>query len=482
VILLVTPYLFRRLGTAGFGTYSVAYTFVSLFSLIEVSYANGISKIAAGLVGRGRRDELVATLATAVALAALLGLVALACSAAIGLLGSGLADAGDRGAFELAMVVFGLVMVVRLPCMVYAAALMGHQRYDLLNAPRIAGALGLGAGTVAAVEAGAGLEGALLALAGSLLGEALLVAALMRRMDPALPLAPRLGRPDDRRRILSFSSYLLLADAAIFAGQRIQPVVIAAVRNATTAAPFAAAVKLQTGMQSAVYPFVDLLVPMVSDLEGRGRRGEIARRLSLSTRAALQIALPLGVGIALFSADVVDVWLGDGAPEVTADIIVVLMAVQVVSLTAIPSTKVLIGLGRVRLIAALAALEGVCNLVLAVILVSAHGAIGAAIPILITTVAVGPAMLPLACRAAGASTREIVQRGLAPAIASSVPGLVGMLLVHALMPESAARLTVGLGVGLGLSAAVAVRQVGTARLRSVAAELRLRRPAPVELT
>jgi hypothetical protein len=50
-----------------------------------------------------------------------------------------------------------------------------------------------------------------------------------------------------------------------------------------------------------------------------------------------------------------------------------------------------------------------------------------------------------------------------------------MALVFALLPESPGRLAAGLGAGALAAAALAVAQVGTPRLRAVAAELRLRR-------
>jgi O-antigen/teichoic acid export membrane protein len=478
VVLLLTPYLFRELGTGGFGTYSVILTFATVFNLLEVAFSNGIAKLAAELIGRGERRQLRDLLGTAVALAAGLGLLAAALTIAIGLAATGLAASGDKDAFTAGMAALALMVIVRMPCMVYAATLIGHQRYDLLNTVRLIGAVAYGAGTVAAVAAGGGLVGAALALAGSMLLESLLYLVYMKRMDRELPVGPDFGDRESRRRIASFSSYLLIADAAIFVGHRFQPVIIAALRNAATAAPFAAAVKLQTGVQSAVYPFVDLLIPMVSELEGRGRREEVLDRLGLATRAALQITLPLALGFALFADDVVDVWLGSDAPGVTAEIVVILMLVQIVTLTATPATMVLIGLGRVRLTAGLAAFEGVANLVLTVVLVSAHGAIGAAIPMLMTSLLVAPWMPWFACRTAGGSPLALVRESLWPAVASSLPGIAAMVLVWVALDASAARLLLGMALGLGISAAVALAQVGPQRLRAIFAELRLgRRPA-----
>lgn len=470
IVLLLTPYLFRRLGVAGFGTYSVIFAIATVFDGLQSSYSTGVAKIVAELRGGGRRRELLEAHTTATAFSVVLGAAVVALCLAIALLGDGLSPPAFLRAFQVGMIALGAVTLVRFVCSAYAATMLGYQRYDLFNTARLAAAIWLGVATVAAVEAGAGLEGAVLALASSLLVEAVLFAWLMRRMDSSLPLRPHLGDAASRRRIASFSSYVLLADAAISV-IRLQPVMIAAVKSAATAAPFSAAVKLQTALQSAVFPFIDLLIPMVSELQSRGRAEEIARRLGLGTRAALQITLPLAAGIALFAEDIVSLWLGPDAPAVTGEIIVILMAGQVVALTATPAAKVLVGLGRVRVTAALLAIQGASNLALTIGLVYGYGALGAAIALLISGCLFSPVMVALACRAAQLSGGRFLRQSLWPALASSLPGLAAMVVVFAVLPESASRLTLGIAVGVAISLGVAVAQVGAGRLRGFFGDL-----------
>lgn len=482
VVVLLTPYLFRRLGQAGFGTYSVFFTFTTVFNLVELSFSNGIAKVVSELRGRGKTEETRRTLGTAVLLGVCLGAAALAMSLLIAAFAAGLAATGQTRDFQISMVLLGGVMLVRMPCVAYSGALTGFQRYDLLSTARTLAALGLALGTVAAVELGGGLLGASLALAAYLLLEALLYAVMLRRMDPTLKLRPERGTQERRRSIASFASYLLLADGLLFIGQRMQTVIIAGIRGAAAAAPFAAAVKFQTGLQSLVIPFVDLLLPMVSELDARGQRERVVSRLALSTRAALQITLPVAVGFSLFAHDAVDVWLGANAPPVTVPIMIILMAVQVVTLTATPAAKVLAGLGKVRWTAALSSVEGLSSLVLTVVLVSAHGALGAAIPMLLTSLLIAPIMLPLVCRTLAISASAFARANLLPAIWSSLPGVAAMLALRAAMSAGAPRLLIGLTVGLTISLIIAVRQIGTDHLRGSLAALRVRgRIAPADV-
>ncbi|MBA2794272.1 MAG: hypothetical protein H0U32_09840, partial [Thermoleophilaceae bacterium] len=65
IVLLLTPYLFRRLGVAGFGTYSVIFAIATVFDGLQSSYSTGVAKIVAELRGGGRRRELLEAHTTA---------------------------------------------------------------------------------------------------------------------------------------------------------------------------------------------------------------------------------------------------------------------------------------------------------------------------------------------------------------------------------------------------------------------------------
>ncbi|HEX8105040.1 MAG TPA: hypothetical protein VF533_20640, partial [Solirubrobacteraceae bacterium] len=378
-ILLLTPYLFRGLGVAGFGTWSVVFTLATIYSLVEIGFSTGVTKLVAELHASGRRAELAATVGAGVALMAGLGVLALALSGALALLAPTFAAPADEAGFALGMVVLGAAMIVRFPCVAYGATLLGRQRYDLFNLGETVTVLLFAGGAVVAVETGGGVLGLSIAYAASLLAGGAAFAVLLRRVDPDLPLRPRLADRATRRRVGGLGSLTLLVDSMDFVAQRMDTVVIAAIRGATAAAPYGAALRLISGVQGLILPVMNLLLPMVSDLHARGARAEVARRFVLATRFALQLTLPLAAGLSLFAQDIARAWLGPETPGDTAAIIGVLLAVQVAILPAVPAGKVLIAVGRMRAVSVLAIVEGVANLGLSVLLVTRYGAIGAAL-------------------------------------------------------------------------------------------------------
>jgi O-antigen/teichoic acid export membrane protein len=461
--LLLTPYLFRRLGPDGFGTWSVIFTLATIFLLVQVGFSVGLVKFVAELQAQGRRRELEDVVGAGVWLMALLGAAALAVAVAEAFLLGGLAAEGERDAFRLGMIAVGAAELVRFPCSAYGATLNGYQRYDLTNLSQAMTIVVMAAAAVIAVEAGGGVLGVALAYAATTALGGVLYAVLLHRVEPRIPLRPRGSSRGTRGRIVRFSSFALLADSMAFAGQRMDVVFIAAIRNAAAAAPFAAPLKLQSALQALITPFVGLLLPMMSDLWARGQREEVARRFVISTRVALQMTLPVAAGFALFAQDIVSVWLGSSAPEVTASIIVVLVSVQAVWALSTSAHKTLLGIGRVRLVGLLAAVEGLLNVAVSVALIFEYGAIGAAVGTLLTSAVLGPIKIPIVCRAIGCSPVHVFGRAAVPAITSSLPATAVMVAVWALVPVGATRLAVGLGLGCVVAGAVGLAQVGPRR-------------------
>jgi O-antigen/teichoic acid export membrane protein len=466
-VLLLTPYLFRSLGQGGFGTWSVMFTLATVFSVLEVSFSASISARIAELAGEGPDEALGPVVRAGAAVMAVVGVLALAVSAAVAFGASSLAAPGDEAAFRDGMLVLGAAMLLRLPCVAFGAALRGRQRYDLFQAGEATAVVVFAAGAVVALESGGGI----LALAvaqgvGLVLGGLLFVVLLLTTLPGGLG-----GAGTDHRRLASFGSWALLSESMMFVAERMDTIIIAAIRGAAAAAPYAAAQKLRSGLQSLTYPFFGLLLPMAAELLAAGRRDEVARRLVLATRVAVQVSLPVASALALFSPDVVDLWLGPTAPASTADIVLVLMIVELLAITATPSHEILIGTGGVRLMGVFGVVDGAANIALSIALISTYGAIGAALGTLITSALFGLLKVPLAMRATACPAGRLLRDGLAPALAASAAPLGIMTAAFVLLDQGPARFLLGTGLGVGVAALIGLRQAGIRRpgdLRAVA--------------
>jgi O-antigen/teichoic acid export membrane protein len=475
-LLVLTPYLYSGLGAGGFGTWSVMFTFTMVFNLVFTGFSAGLVKVLADLNARDRQDDFAGAVGASMMLLGVLGVAAAGISLVAGFLLAGLAADGLEDDFRAGMAVLGAAMLVAFPTWVYAAAAQSLQRYDLFGAGMTASTVLFAAGCVAAIEGGAGLVGVAVAYGASLVAGSVIRGVLLRRAT-GLPLIPRRRSMRGAGGLWRFGTLVLVADSMTFIGQRMDTVIIAAVRDAATAAPQAAAVRLQSGLQTFTLPLIDLLLPMVADLRSRDRHEELRRRFTLATRVALQITLPLAFGLAVFAHDAVDAWLGDDVPSVAASIVIVLVSIQVVGLTSAPAEKILIGVGRARTVARLSVVEATANVALSIWLVSREGAIGAALGSLFTSALIGPLKVPLATRATGLPLGRLLRDGVLVPVVSSLPALAAMTAVFALMDQGALRLAIGLALGVALAVAAAVAQIGPSKL---GAAWRTLRPASAQ--
>jgi len=465
--LLLTPYLFRRLGVDGFGTWSVMFTLTTIFSLLELGPSAATTKYVSQYRAEDRPEEVERTVGASVLMMGAIGVVAALILVAFALLFPGLAADGEREAFRDGMLVLAAAVLIRFPFFAYGAALTGIQRWDLFGASEAAMAISFALGSVVAIEVGAGVLGLAVAYAAALLLGGALFALFFRRAAPEISMRPRAAQRDRLGVLSRFGSLTLLADAMVFIGLRMDTVLISAIRSAASAAPFAAALKLQSALQSLTLPFLLLLMPMISELWARGERDEVVRRMTLATRVAVQLTLPFALATALFSTDLVELWLGGDAPAVTATIIIVLMAVQTVTLSVVPAEKTLIGIGKVKLIGAIAAFEGIANLGLSIALIASYGAVGAALGTLFTAGVVAPIKVPIACRALGVPSWPALRASYGPALLSSLPGAAAMVACWLLLEPGLGRLAAGSLIGFALCAAAGIAQLGPARLREM---------------
>ena len=458
--IVLTPYLYRTLGPAGFGTWSVIFALATVFSLLEVGISAGLVRFVAALRAAGDREALVGVARAGVVLMTAVGALAAGFAALAAVTLDGLAAPAHRQEFRVGLLALGAAMLVRFACVASGAVLNGYQRYDLTSLSLSLTTVGSVLGSIAAVEAGLGVQGVALAHAGALVGGGLLYVVLLARLDRELVLGRRQrGSAGPLRGLLGFSSYTFLADSMVFVGQRMDVIVIAAVRDAVAAAPYAAAIKLQSGIQALTLPLIEMLMPMLSGLWASGRRDEVARRLTLATRGTLQVTLPLAAGIALFAPDVVDLWLGSEAPSVTATIVILLMAVQALTLAPFPAEKALIAVGRARAIGTLALIEGLANVALSIVLTIRWGAIGPALGTLLTNGLFAPIRFPLICRAIGWPLPRFLRESIGVAFVSSLPALALLGVLWLVLPAGALRAIGGPGAGALLALAVAAHQV-----------------------
>jgi O-antigen/teichoic acid export membrane protein len=382
--ILATIVAARILGLDEFGVYATALAAASFFQmLLDLTVEDALTKVGFRYVaaedwGRLRRLFRVATEVKILGgVLAALALVALA----------PLADAlFDAEGLRDAMLVAALLPIVQCTENVSSSALLLRGRYDVRGAYQSL-AQGL---KLAAVLIGA-RYGATQAIAGIVLGQALATAAVWFAGRAALARFPQ-ARPeplgDDAPGIRSFVLQSSLATAMVSARTALAPLVLGFVSGTTQVGLLRIAQAPQSGFAAASSPVrLILLTEQTRDWE-HGREEIVFRGVRrYMSGASLVAVLSLPVFFVLMPW-LVDVVFGDEyADAVTAARIVLVAAALQLVLGWTKSFPTTIGLPRLRVLAH--GVETVVLLPLTAVLGAAWGVTGAAVAILVSTVAFG---------------------------------------------------------------------------------------------
>jgi len=419
VSFFLAPYLIRRLGDARYGVWCVVESVLAYFTLFDLGLAACLVRFVARFQATGERDELnkvvsscLAVFAVAAAAVLLLGgllvpVVApgledkLAASGGPGGPGSpahpgspaGPESSGDLGspgapggvtAFMLLMLAN---LAVTLPLSVFPTLLDGLQRFAVKSLVRIGFLAAKVVGTVYALETAPGLWSLAVVFTVVNLLEHAVMGRLAFHYLPGLRLSHRLVDRQTLRRVRGYSVDAFLAMLAGRITVQTGAVVVGGFLPVAAAAHYAIAARLVEMAKSLFRSVTTTLTPAVSEREAGGDHDGVRGVYLSATRWVLYLVLPVQLGLLAFGRPFLHRWVG--RPEY-ADwcypAMAILSATLALGTAQSVASRVLYGLGRLRLFARLALLEAGLNLGLSLALVGPGGVPGVAVAVAVPNV------------------------------------------------------------------------------------------------
>ena len=135
-----------------------------------------------------------------------------------------------------------------------------------------------------------------------------------------------------------------------------------------------------SGLQNAVFTS---LMPAAAVLNAQGNSRQLGKLLIDSTRYGMYLLLLTGLTLVALSKILLSIWLGASFVENTSSILQILLLANIIRLSAIPYSTLLIGTGQQKLVILSPFLEGASNLLFSIFLGLKFGAIGVALGTLI---------------------------------------------------------------------------------------------------
>ncbi len=424
----LAPYLVHALGEGRYGVWCVVESVLAYFTLFDLGIAACLVRFVARHHATDERTELNRIVSASLGLFVLAGCaVVLLGGLLVPVVAPGLerklGAPGDVLPFMLLMLAN---LAVSLPLSAFPTVLDGLQRFGAKSAVRLV-CLALRVGAIVWVtEAEPGLLGLAFVFTVTNLLEHAVMAALCFRFLPGLRLSVRLI---DRETLRAVRGYSIDAFLAMLAGRvtvQTGAIVVGGFLTVAAAGHYALAARLVDMAKNLLRSATTTLTPAVSAREAAGDLAGVRTVLLDGTRFVLYLVLPIHLGLLAFGRPFLTRWLGgteyaDWCYPTTA----VLSATLTVGVAQSVASRVLYGMGKLRLFARLALVEAVVNLGLSLALVGPLGPVGVALAVAVPNVLFCLFVIGYACRTLALGGREYLFAAWGPPLcAAGAPALV----------------------------------------------------------
>jgi O-antigen/teichoic acid export membrane protein len=478
VALLLPPFLVRMLSRDAYGAWALVLQMTLYVGYFDFGIQTAVARFVAHsdeLKDTRQRDGIVSTAFVLLTLAAALGCVMIA------VLAWQLPHLFPRMPLTLyppartALLVMGGSFALGLPVSAIHAVFIGFQRNEIPAVLSIINKLSMALLVCAVVLRHRGLAEMGLAVATANLLSYFGAYAAFRRWAGQVRVRISLISKAIARQIASYSSSVVVSMAAMLMISGLDLTIVGAIDYKSTAY-YAIAATLTNFLAQAQGAIFAALLPASAVLAARGDSQQLGTLLISSTRYGMLILLAGALPLIVAGHFVISIWASPSYARYSTTLLQVLLIANVVRLSALPYSTLLLGTGQQTKVILSPLAEGVTNFTASVAGAYAMGAIGVALGTLLGAfVGLGLHVFYNMPRTSliSISRRRLILDGFARPLACAVP--FGWLLFHSSMPRLSAQTEISLAVMSSVGAALIFWHYGLVRSekQKVAHALRL---------
>ena len=432
VAFVTTPILTHELGIARYGVWALIGSLIPFLELLELGFAS----VTVAFVGRHlelEEDEKVAsTINTSFLILSVLGVIAFAGVVMFTIFLPDIISTIPKsliGQARFLLLLLAFDMALSIPMDTFGGALMGLQRFDLVNYSTIVVIVSQGIAMVIVLVLHGGLVAlGLVTVAISLMGQASRFVLLHRQL-PGFHLSLRQFDRGILRTYTRLSGWYSLSQISAAVIELSDVLIVGAAAGIEAAAIYAVAQRLGLLPVRIVQPRIYPLLTTAAELSARDNESGLRDRTDKVVRYVLYLSVPVAIALGFLAGPTVEAWVGPLYRK-AASVIGLLCLASVVQVWALSLRTTLSGARRPRLPAVLLGLEAALHVGLGIVLASRYGPVGMAWAVLIGVVTMEAILLlPLAYRKLGDSFRR---RAIGFVRALGVPALCAGVLGWAL--------------------------------------------------
>jgi O-antigen/teichoic acid export membrane protein len=435
---LLTPVIVHSLGNTGYGLWTLVLSLTGYFGLLDLGIRSSLGRFVARHVAMKNEEMVNRTVSTALAMLGLGGLATLTLTAIVAhfFLGSFNVGAEFHSAGKAALLLAGINVACVLPLGVFAAVLVGIERFDIISGITTVGALTRAASVVVLLRSGHGLLA--LAAVSFLVSMAEYTAMAIAAKRLYKPLRMRFSLVDRATfsELFGFSIYRFIWIAATQLIFYTDSVVIGAMLGAAAITTYAIAASLINYGRTVVSLLTDTFYPAATRMDAQKDIAGLRELLFHGTRIALLVACPLCLGYVFLGRQFISLWMGKEYAS-SAVLLAVLAIAQLSAMSQNVSALILAGMAKHRILAYIVFAEGVTNLVLSIILVRQIGVIGVAWGTVLPNLVCTAVIIPLyTTRLLGVPLGTYWKKAFAGPLLASIPAAALAFAFSVLVPQA----------------------------------------------
>jgi len=481
--LFLSPFILHRLGDSAFGVWVLTFSITGYYGLFDLGIRSSVVRYVSKHLATGSREDLAKLINTALFGYGCIGLVSLGVTAVLSFRLSTLFRIPPefRSTAHLLIWMVGTSVALGFPLGVVGGFLEGLQRFEILNGTNIASTLLRALLIVLALQHGRGLLTiTFITVALPLLGSVVLVLIALR-LRPVLFGWKYVDRSTFRT-IVHYSSTTFMIMVAGRLKFRTDEIVIGSMLSAAAITYFNIGARIVDYAGGVVNSLAQNFLPVASQSEATGNISRLRKLFVAGNRFCAFTIFPMTAALLILGKSVIEVWVGKKYIATSYPVLVILIIPSTIMLAQAVSGRILFGMSKHRTWAWVTLIEGVCNLILSIILVRPYGiigdALGTAIPLTCSMVLFMPHHL---CRLLGIRLRTYLREAFILPLLITAPLVVVLLLMKKwFIPHTYRQLAVQLVIGGAVYGLGLLWVFATKRALSVGELAAKQAPAPIE--
>lgn len=416
VMFFLSPFILHGLGSVQYGIWSLLTIVTGYMGIMDLGVRASTGRHVILYLGKGEPEKVDQTIRTSLGFFTAVGGVILAIGLLLGKLFPSIFSSVPPEYHSLVTLLLPLLAAnvwVSTLSAVFANVVIAHERFDVSRGIDIVVLAVRTAATVIALSRGFGLAGLALSVVGANVVALLLNYAAARRIYPPLRVWPLMLSPERVRELMGYGAAAFVMTISVKIIGQTDLLLVEWTIDVKHVAIYSVGAMLIYYSQSFLGHIGGTFFPSLQRAAARGEAGAVKWNYLRQVRLAMIFGILFYVGFLVFAGPFIRLWMyrpGDPskfplwAVGQAATVMMILAGAKLLFLPGMGSQSILASIGKVRVGAALAAVEAVMNVALSLFFVLAlnWGLAGIAAGTLFARLVVRTIALPaLACRAVG---------------------------------------------------------------------------------